>query len=270
MWREVRRVISAEWLKRRHSRGISVGPIIYTLILIVIYAGYEIAARESVIGIDTGFFVAGSALAASTTPLAFLVALIVSYAIAREFSQGTIQLVWTRPIGRRGWLNGKTIFGVCEACAYVLLTVLVILVAAWLRLGFESLTEKAYVIHTQSALWGHLMLAIGLTTLGLIAVIAVASIPALVMSSPGGALAAMIIAGFVMQIGGSWGVLQPYLLTTYISQPLEQFVAMSKGLPEPWKWSTLVRVCLIGSIVWGAAGWGVASVLATRKEITGS
>ena len=267
MLRDALRVVSADWLRRRRSRAAYVGPSVYGVILVVMYIGYEIAARQGVIGVDSGFFVAGSALAASTTPLAFIVALIVSYAIAREFSQGTIHLAWSRPIGRSGWLLGKTAFGTLELCGYFVLTLVILLAAAGLRFGFDSLTEKAYVIHASSTLWQHLVLSAFLTLWGLLAVIPLAAIPAILINSPGGALAVMIITGFVMQIGGSWGALQPYLLTTYIGQPFEQFVAMSKGLPEPWEWSTLVSYCLTGSAVWAGLGWAVSVVLARRKEL---
>jgi ABC-type transport system involved in multi-copper enzyme maturation permease subunit len=269
MWRDVRRVLSAEWLKARGSRGLYAGPVVYVVVLVLLYVAYNVAARQGLIGIETGFFVAGSVLSAATTPLAFVALLLTAFGISREFSQRTIQNVWTRPINRSGWLLGKAISAGMMIGSYFLLTVVVVLVLAGGQFGYAPLAEKDYIIHTSGALWGNLLLCAFLTLAAMLTVVIVAGIPAILVNNAGGALALMLTAGFLMQIADGWDALRPFLITTYIGQPFEQFVAMAKGIPVPWEWGALVRTCVIGTVAWSVGGILGSMALVRRKEILG-
>jgi hypothetical protein len=89
----------------------------------------------------------------------------------------------------------------------------------------------------------------------------------LYLGSPGGALTVSIVVAFVLQLASGWDTVSPFLLSTYLSDPLQQFVAMSKGLPLPQTWGELVRTCLIGSIVWIGLCWLWAWQIVRRREV---
>ncbi len=267
MWRDACRVMSTEWLKLRRSRATATGLVVYVAVLGVLYAVYAIASLRSFAGIRSGFYVAGAVLSTATTPLAFVAAMLVTFSIGREFSQGTIHNVWARPLTRQGWLLGKTISAASHLAVFGLLTLVLVIVAAGIQLGFSDLMEKDFLIHTGAALWGHLALTVCLTWLALSAVVVFAAVPALSIGSPGGAFAVSLIAGFICQLLDGWDPIKPFLISTYLSLPLDQFVAMSKGLPLPQAWGTLLTTCLFGLAAWIAVGWLWAWVLVRRKEV---
>lgn len=267
MWRELLRVSLAEWLRIRKSRAGWIGLAIYVAVIVILYLTYYIAARRSFVGIPTGFYVTGAVLSAAIAPLAFVGVLLVAYSLAREFSSGTITQVWTKPLTRRGWLTGKMAGSIVHLKVYFVLTLILILAAAGAQLGFSSLMEKDYLIHSAASLWWRLVLVLVLTWLALIAVVVFASVASLYAGSPGGTIAVAVIGGFVLQLASGWEPLRAFLLPTYLSAPLAQFVAMSKGLPVPEDWGSLTRTCLLGTVVWIVVGWIWGAWLVRRKEV---
>jgi ABC-type transport system involved in multi-copper enzyme maturation permease subunit len=265
MWHDTRQTIAAEWLKLKRSRATPIGLLTYLAILTILYFTYEIAARESFIGIESGFYLVGAVTSAATMPLAFVALLLVSSSLGREFSQGTVQMIWAKPISRSGWLMGKTVTSTCHISVFVWLTFIITVAVAGLQFGFTDLMEKDYLIHAESSLWWRLALLAGLTWLAVVAVAVAAAIPALYLGSPGGALTVSIAIAFVLQLASGWDAASPFLLSTYLSGPLQQFVAMSKGLPLPQTWGELVRTCLIGSILWIGLCWVWAWQIVRRK-----
>lgn len=267
MWRDARRTMAAEWLKVRKSRATPVGLLVYLAIFAVLYITYVVAARESFMGIQSGFYIAGAATSAASTPLAFVALLLVSFSLGREFSQGTVQMIWPKPITRGGWLLGKLGLSVFHVSVFVWLTFVMAVVAAGLQFGFTDLMEKDYLIHAESALWWRFLLLAALTWLAVVAVVIAAAIPALYIGSPGGAVTVSIVIGFALQMAGGWDMISPFLLSTYLADPLQQFVAMSKGIPLPLSWGELVQTCLIGSVVWIGLCWLWAWQIVRRKEV---
>ncbi len=267
MWRDARRTIAAEWLKLRKSRATPVGLLVYLVIFAVLYITYVVAARESFMGIDSGFYIAGAAASGASTPLAFVALLLVSFSLGREFSQGTVQMIWPKPMARGGWLMGKIGTSVFHVSVFVCLTFVVAVVAAGVQFGFTNLMEKDYLIHAESALWWRFALVAVLTWLAIIAVVVAAAIPALYLGSPGSAVTVSIVIGFAVQLAGGWDMASPLLLSTYLTAPMDQFVAMSKGLPLPQTWGGLVGTCLTGSVVWIGLCWLWAWQIVRRKEV---
>jgi ABC-type transport system involved in multi-copper enzyme maturation permease subunit len=267
MWRDTRRTVVAEWFKLKKSRAAPIGILVYLVVLAILYFTYEIAARESFIGIESGFYIVGAVTSATTLPLAFVALFLVSFSLGREFSQGTVQMVWARPIPRTGWLLGKAITNGYHLSVFVAFTFIITIIVAGMRFGFTDLMEKDYLIHAEAALWGRFALLAALTWLAAVAVAIAAMIPALYLGNPGGALTVSTVAGFVLQMAGGWDAASPFLLSTYLSGPLQQFVAMSKGLPLPQTWSELVRTCLIGTIAWIGVCWLWAWQIVRRKEV---
>lgn len=267
MWGDARRTIAAEWLKLRKSRATPVGLLVYLVIFAVLYITYVIAARESFMGIQSGFYILGAVASSASTPLAFVALLLVSFSLGREFSQGTVQMIWPKPMTRSGWLLGKLGTSVFHVSVFVWLTFIVAVVAAGLQFGFTDLMEKDYLIHAESALWWRFVLLAALTWLAVIAVVIAAAIPALYLGSPGSAVTVSIVVGFALQMAGGWDAASPLFLSTYLANPLQQFVAMAQGLPLPWTWGELVRTCLIGSIAWIGLCWLWAWQIVRRREV---
>lgn len=267
MWREACLVLSGEWVRMRRSRPLVTGTTAYVAVIAILYLSYFLAVRRSFVGIPTGFYLSGAVLSAAVTPLAFVAILIVAFSVAREFSAGTIQQVWVRPLSRRGWFAGKLLGSVILLKAYLALTLLLVLLIAGLQLGFSDLMEKEYMIHGAASMWWSLLLAVLLTTVALVAVISTVGICALILGSPGATIAVAVVAGFVLQLASSWDLLRPLLLPTYLSAPMTQFVAMAKGLPLPETWGRLTRTCLSGSVIWILASWLWASWVVKRKEV---
>jgi ABC-type transport system involved in multi-copper enzyme maturation permease subunit len=267
MWREVCRVTGAEWLRARRSRATLTGLVVYVLVVGILYFTYYLAVRRSFVGIPTGFYLCGAVLSAAVTPLAFIGVLLIAFSLGREFSSGTIHLVWTRPISRLGWLGGKVLSSVIHLKSFLVLTLVIVITVAGAQFGFSSLMEKDYLIHSAGSLWWNLLLVIVLTWIALIATVSIVCVPALYIASPGVTITVCVAGGFVLQLAAGWEVLRPFLLPTYLSSPLAQFVAMSKGLPLPEEWSTLTRTCLLGSLGWMLAGWLWAAWIVKRKEV---
>jgi ABC-type transport system involved in multi-copper enzyme maturation permease subunit len=267
MWREACRVLSAEWLRVRKSRATLAGLVTYIAVVLILYLTYYLAVRRSFMGIPTGFYLSGAVLSAAVTPLAFVGVLLVAFSMGREFSSGTISLVWARSLTRRGWLAGKVLGSVVHLKVFFVLALVLILAAAGMQLGFSSLMEKDYLIHSAGSLWWSLILAAALTWVALVAAVIFVSVPALYIASPGGTIAVSVVAGFILQLAAGWDALKPFLLSTYLSAPLAQFVAMSKGLPMTEEWGSLTRTCLLGSLIWMLAGWFWAVWIVNRKEV---
>ncbi|MBI5869226.1 MAG: ABC transporter permease [candidate division Zixibacteria bacterium] len=267
MWREVCRVMIAEWLRVRKSRAMAAGLVTYLAVVAMFYLTYHLLVRRSFTGIPTGFYLSGSVLSAAVTSLEFAMTLIVAFSVAREFSAGTIQQVWVRPLSRMSWLSGKLLTSVVVLKVWWVLTLLFVLVVAGVQLGFSDLMEKEYLIHSAGSLWWALLLTVALTTLALAAEIGIVAVCALIIGNPGGTIAVAVIARFILQLASNWDLLRPLILPTYVTAPLGQFIAMSKGLPLPESWGHLTRTCLIGSLVWILAGWLWASWIVKRREV---
>jgi len=269
MLHEARRVLAAEWLKARKLRGTYVGIGIYLLVVLIMYFTVHLAVSRSFMGIKTGFFMAGAALSATVTPLEFVGVLLVAFSLAREFSSGTINLAWARPLSRRGWLLGKSLGTIIHLKIFLAITIILVVAGAWAQFGYSSLMEKEYLIHSEASLWWSLLIAVTLTWIALIAVIIYVEIAAMYIGNPGGTIAACVAAGFVLQMAARWEPLTPYMLPTYLMVPLDQFQQMAKGLPLPYAWSSLFRMCLLGSAAWIIGGWLWASWLVKKKEVLG-
>jgi hypothetical protein len=84
----------------------------------------------------------------------------------------------------------------------------------------------------------------------------------------GGAIAAGLGAGIAMTVLGTFPPLRPLLLTTHVSLPWEQMIAMSKGLPLPAEWGQLVWQTLVGSGVWMVATFLIGQRVISKKQIT--
>jgi hypothetical protein len=128
--------------------------------------------------------------------------------------------------------------------------------------------EKDFLVHSAAGLWGMLAVTVMLVLLTLCAVSTAMAGIAVFFNHPGGAIGAGIGFGVLLIVLGVFPSTQPFLLTTYMVRPVEQMVAMSKGLPLPLAWGTLAWRTIIGSVAWIAVAYGIGAWWIRKKEIT--
>jgi hypothetical protein len=262
------KIIAAEWLKLKHRRTTIVIPLLVLALAVIFFFGLDLATRREWIGIPSGFNVAAGSINLVIKVLVLVVVIATCFHISREFALGTVKSAWVRPVTRNAWFAGKIISAVIAMSALFLFVVAVImLLAAW-RFGLADLMEKDYLVHSASSLGWRMLLTIAMTLWGLWATIAVVAMLAGFFNHPGGAIAAGLGVGFLMTVLGIFPAVSPYLLSTYISLPIEQMTAMSKGLPLPYSWGDVARLTLIGGGVWMIVGLVVGQQTIKRKEIT--
>jgi len=262
------KIVGAEIFKLRRQKTPYILGVLVALLAMFLFFALEVSARKNWLGVPSGHFVAASAIGWLTTVMMLLAVIIASFLIAQEFTFGTIKSTWVRPVARGQWYTAK-IFTVAAAITELFLgvVVLVVLLAA-VRLGFTDLTEKNFVVHSAQTLAGHLSLSIGLTILGLWGVVVYVAMIATIVNHPGGAIATSLGIGVVLFVGSAFPAVRPFLLTTYVAAPLDQMVAMSKGVPLPFEWSTLVWQTVAGVGTWIGVSFFVGYRNIRRKEIT--
>ncbi len=265
---DVAKVISAEWLKLKRRRTTIVVPVLVGLFAVVTFFGLDFAVRRQVIGLPNGFNVAAATISLLINVVVLVAVVATCFHISREFALGTIKSAWVRPITRNAWYSGK-ILSACGAIALLFLfTVGIVVVLAAFRFGFSDLMEKDYLVHPAGSLGWRMVLTVGLTLWSLWALIAVVAMLAGLINHPGGAIAAALGLGLLLTVLAIFPALRPYLLSTYLSLPIDQMSAMSKGLPLPLSWSQVIRHTLIGAGVWIIVTFIVGQQIIKRKQIT--
>jgi ABC-2 type transport system permease protein len=265
---DIGRIIGAEWFKLRRQRATFVGVALIALLSIVMFLALEYAARRDWIGVPSGHFVAAS-VAGWLTNIMMIVAIIVaSFLVSQEFALGTIKSTWVRPVTRGRWYTAKVLFAASVVTELFLVAVIITVALAVTRLGFGDLMEKNYTIHTAGGLTARFFMTVGLTVWTMSAATTFAAMFAGMFKHAGGAIAAGLGAGIAMMILSTIPPLRPFLLTTHISLPWEQMIAMSKGLPLPADWGRLVWQTLVGAGAWMVVAFFVGQLVIRRKQIT--
>ena len=181
---------------------------------------------------------------------------------------GTIKSAWVRPVTRGRWYTAKVLVAAGIVSELLLMAIIVTVALAVIRLGFTDLMEKNYTVHTSGSLTGRFILTVGLTVWTMWATTAFAAMLAAMFKHAGGAIAAGLAAGVAMMVLGAIPPLRPLLLTTHISLPWEQMIAMSKGLPLPAEWGDLVWRTVAGAGAWLAVSFFIGQRVIRAKQIT--
>jgi hypothetical protein len=180
-----------------------------------------------------------------------------------------VKSAWVRPVKRSGWYTAKLLTAGTAVSVIFLGTVAVVVVMAAVRNGFTDLMEKNYLIHTARSMGLRMAMTTGLTLFVFWSAAAVTSALAARLNHPGGAITAAMGIGIAMTALSVFPVARPFLLTTYLSLPSEQMVAMSKGLPLPLEWGDLLWRTLAAGGAWGVGAWLIGRRIVQKKEITG-
>lgn len=268
MTNDIGKVIAAEWFKLRRQRSTFVVLALTVVLSIAMFLALEYAARRDWIGVPSGHFVAASVAGWLTNIMMIVVVVVTSFLISQEFALGTIKSVWVRPVTRGRWYTAKVLVAAGVVSKLLLIAIIVTVALAVIRLGFTDLMEKNYTVHTAGSLTGRFILTVGLTVWTMWAATAFAAMLAAMFKHAGGAIAAGLAAGVAMMVLGTVPPLRPLLLTTHISLPWEQMIAMSKGLPLPAEWGQLVWQTLVGAGAWMVVAFFIGQRVIRAKQIT--
>jgi ABC-type transport system involved in multi-copper enzyme maturation permease subunit len=265
---DVIKVIAAEWLKLKRRRTTLMIPLIVGFVTVVLLLGLDFAARRQWIGIPSGFYLATVTMEWIVN-VAILVAVVATcFHISREFSWGTVKSAWVRPVTRCTWFTGKVLSAHVAIAALFLFSVAIVIVLSALRFGFTDLVEGNYLVHSAGSMGWRIALTIGLSIWVLWATTAVAAMLAVFFNHPGGAIATSLGLGFGMVVLAIFPSVKPYLLSSFVSMPTDQMIAMAKGLPLPLTWGQLVWHTLVGAGIWMVVALTIGYVFIERKEIT--
>ena len=268
MIEEVRRVLRAEWLKMWHKRTTWLVPLVLVAFVILTVIGLDFATRRNWVGLPNGYFVASAALSWLINVIMLAVVISASFTILQEFALGTIRSSWIRPLSRRAWYTGK-VLATCSAVGTLFLVAAgVTILVSLFKLGFTDLHENEYLLHSSSSLAGRLLMCVMLTLWALWAATITMTAVASLFTHPGGAIAAGLAVGVLFMALAIFPPVRPFLLSTLTTAPMDQMAAMSKGLPLPYAWGSLVSHTLIGSALWMIAALVIGDRIIARKQIT--
>ncbi|HSG28328.1 MAG TPA: ABC transporter permease, partial [Candidatus Krumholzibacterium sp.] len=250
MRNDIKAVISAEVFKARRRRSTVIVPAVTALVSVLLFFAIDFAAGREWIGVSSGFYLTSSALGWIVNLIGLLAVIATCFQISGEFAYGTVKPAWVRPLSRESWYFGKLASVVGAVTAVFLISIAVIVLLSSIKPGYSDLMEKNYLVHSAGEMGGRLALVSLLTLWALWAVIVVTSLVASVFNRPGGAIATVIVISLMMTILTMFPAVKPILLTTSLTEPFEQMTFMSKGLPLPYEWGTLVRRSAACSSLW--------------------
>ncbi|MDH4121349.1 MAG: ABC transporter permease [Deltaproteobacteria bacterium] len=196
----------------------------------------------------------------------FLILVVGSMAISREFSLGTIKTFLVLPIERRHWVGAKLLALVVFALLIVLTSVILGLLVVALTLGWGDVVREGVVLYTSGQVWQNVLLAIGLTCLFVLPVCALGLLVGSYFTSSGAAVGVTLMLWFVLGPVSDMLGLGKWSFSTYLTKAVDVVEKMGKGLP--FQWDALlyegVPVSLVSFVV--LSGWLVIRM--DRKDIT--
>lgn len=264
---DVRKVLAAERLKLAKRRSTIVVPAIVVAMSAALFLALSFAARRSWIGVPSAFYLTAASMTWVTNIVAVCSIIITSFHISREFDVGTVKSTWVRPISRQSWFAGKVLSAWIMTGALFLAAMAVVIALASVRFGFVDLMEKDFLIHTAQSLWLKLAVTMLLVLLSLCAVSTVMAAIAVHCNHPGAAIAAGIGLALLCAVLGFFPSASPFLLSTALTLPVEQFASMSKGIPTPLSWADLAWRVPACAASWFILASAAGSVGIRKKEI---
>ena len=268
MANDLKKVLSAEWFKVRGRKTTYIVPALTILCSVVLFFAVGYAAGKDWIGLSSGFYIASVSMGWLVNAMAFVAVVLTGFQISGEFAMGTVKPAWTRPVSRRSWYFGKLIACSAGVTFLFLISFVTITALAGLKFGYSDLMEKDYLVHSSSEMWRSLLVVSALTIWSLWSAVAATSVFAVFFNRPGGAISTVIAVSFAMALLAIIPAARPLLLATCLTQPFEQMTAMSKGLPLPMEWGTLIWRTAACAGIWTLVSALAGSAAIAKKEIT--
>lgn len=268
MANDLKKVLSAEWLKARGRKTTFIVPALTILCSVILFLTVGYATEKDWIGLSSGFYITSVSMGWLVNAMAFLAVVMTGFQISGEFAMGTVKPAWTRPVSRRNWYFGKLIACSAGVTFLFLISLVTVIILAGFKFGYSDLMEKDYLVHSSGEMWRSLLVASALTIWSLWSAVAATSVFAVFFNRPGGAIATVIAVSFAMTLLAVIPSARPLLLSTCLTQPFEQMTAMSKGIPLPMEWGTLIWRTAACAGIWTLISVFAGSAAIAKKEIT--
>jgi ABC-type transport system involved in multi-copper enzyme maturation permease subunit len=267
MFDDVKIVIASEFYKLGRTRSVKIIPVLLVIVTVTIFLAVGAASENLSFGIESAFYIFASSIGWIVKALAFSAIIISSFQISNEFSMGTVRAAWSHPVSRRSWYLGKLIHIFAVTAALLILSAALLLILTAFKYDFNPLIENEYMIHSEAGLWGRLLLSLLLTLWVTAVLVSAASAVALFFNSAGSSMAAVVAAGLLMVLLEIFSGARPFLLTTYISTPADQFTVMTKGLPLQMSWKDIIYHTVGFTSIYLAAALAAGIAAAGKREI---
>ncbi|MFO7915890.1 MAG: hypothetical protein R6U43_09405 [Candidatus Krumholzibacteriales bacterium] len=264
---DIAKIISAEIYKQSKTRSLITVPVMIIVITVLIFLAVSAASDNLSFGPASGFYITAASLGWIVKGVSLAAVIITCFQISNEFSMGTVKAAWVQPLSRRMWYSGKLLHSCIISWGILIISAALLILLASLKYDFESLVENNYLIHSESDLWlkSGLILLLSLWVTGVI--IAATSAVSLIFNAAGSSISVVIAASLLMVILEIFGAARPFLLTSYISLPVEQFVLMAKGLPLQMSWKEITYHTLGFPAGYLALSLTAGYAMVNRKEI---
>lgn len=267
MIKEIVMIVGAEIYKLRRVKSVFIIPAFLIITGAALFYGLGTAVEHNYVGVPGAFYISAASLGWNVRLVALAAVIISAFQISNEFAMGTVKSVWSQPISRRVWFNAKLLFLLVLVFIMAAAALVETLILAAIKYDFSDLTEKEFLVHSSGFLWGRTAASFALTLWSLFAVTAVAASISSLFNRPGSAISVILGGGIVMTALGVFPGLNRYLLTTFITLPLEQLAAVTKGLHPPLTWSDLTLRTIAVPGCYAAVMVLIANAAANRKEI---
>ncbi|MCD6379875.1 hypothetical protein J7M07_05450, partial [bacterium] len=169
---------------------------------------------------------------------------------------------------RGAWLIAKTLYIYLIAAILLISVAILVVCLAWIKFDLTCLMEKNYVIHSAWSIGWRFFLSLALTLWALCAVVSITAAISTLFYRPGSAITTVLTLSLLMVVLGIFPALKGFLISTFVSLPFEQMVAMAKGVPLPLSWSTLVWRTFLVPGVYMIVSVAMGQMIIRRKEIT--
>ncbi|MDH4225903.1 MAG: ABC transporter permease [Deltaproteobacteria bacterium] len=185
-----------------------------------------------------------------------------SMAISREFSLGTIKTFLVLPVSRRMWVGAK-LAGIISLGLLITLIITglgLALVAAFS--GWGPVVLEGIIKYPQEEVWQAVALATGLTVVFLLPVCALALVVGSYFHSSGAAVGVTLLLWIVLEtLSGMLGSGAKWLFPHYLYEPMNQISKMGKAMVFQWD-----DVAGPGLVVSGASFLVLAGILIARLD----
>lgn len=264
---DIVKIVSAEIYKQSKTKSSKTVPVMVLVITALIFLAVSAASDNLSLGPASGFYITAASLGWIIKAVSFAAVIITCFQISNEFSMGTVKAAWVQPLSRNHWYSGKLLHS-CIICWSVLLAAVALLILlSSLKYNFNPLIENNYQIHSESDLWLKLGLTLILTLWVISVIIAATSVISIIFNAAGSSISVVIAASLLMVILEIFGDVRPFLLTSYISLPADQFVLMTKGLPLQMSWKEITCQTLGFPAGYLALSLIAGFLMINRKEI---
>ncbi|MBD3178875.1 MAG: hypothetical protein GF417_04330 [Candidatus Latescibacteria bacterium] len=237
---DINTIISAEIYKQSRTRSLKILPGLLILATVIIFLGVSAATESLSFGIASGFYITAASLGWIIKAVTFAAVIITSFQISNEFGMGTVKAAWAQPLSRSSWYTGKLIYTCLLTWIILIVSALFLVLITSFKYDFSPLIENDYLMHSEVDLWIKLGLTLLLSVWVTGVIITSTAVISLLFNGAGSSISLVIAVALLMFMLEVFSVAKPFLLSSYITLPVDQFTLMAKGLPLQMSWKDLI------------------------------